>query len=193
VLLVYGLLVWGLVANYGYLSRRHLLAPGLLLLGYAALAVPLVGGMLLTGARRVLGRVSPPSARAGAALATALLMAAGLGKALRPQASHNSVERVAAEWVERQGDPGGAVAAGKRRVAYYSGAPWFPLRKIPHSAPLATALRLSGVRYVVADEDDVAAYGDLAEPERSGLVIVHTARLNDETATVFEVGSLEGG
>ncbi len=98
-----------------------------------------------------------------------------------------------AEWIAALDDPGGPVAAGKRRVAYYAGAAWFPLRKIPKEAPLAEALRLSGVRYVVADDGDVRSYRDLAEAERAGLRVVFRAQVDDDGATVFEVGSREGG
>jgi hypothetical protein len=197
VLVVFGLASWGLATNYGYLSRRHVLAPGTLLLGYAALAVPVVGRALLRGLARLRGRGgATPNPALATGIALALVLGIALGKLMRPQRSHNGVEREAAEWIGARPAadvPLGPVASGKRRVAYYAGAPWFPLRKIPGKAPLATALRLSGVRYLVADEHDVRTWKDLAEPERAGLRVVYNARAGDETATVFEVGSREGG
>ena len=40
-------------------------------------------------------------------------------------------EREAAEWLRQTMSPAGPVAADRLRVAYYAGAPWFPLRKVP--------------------------------------------------------------
>lgn len=197
VLAVYGLVLWGLATNYGYLSRRHVLAPATLLLGYAALAVPVVGRVFLDGIARLRGRgAATPRPVLATALALTLVLGIAVGKLMRPQRSHNRVEREAAEWIgdlPAEDFPQGPVASGKRRVAYYAGAPWFPLRKIPGDAPLATALRLAGVRYLVADEHDVDTWKDLAEPGRAGLRVVYSARGEGETATVFEVGSREGG
>jgi hypothetical protein len=197
VLVVYALVLWGLAVNYGYLSRRHVLAPATLLLGYAALAVPVVGRVLLGWIARLRGRAgATPNPALATGLALALVLGIAVGKLMRPQRSDNRVEREVAEWI---GDlpaadaPQGPVASGKRRVAYYAGAPWFPLRKIPEEAPLVTALRLAGVRYVVADQDDVDTWKDLEEPERAGLRVVFSARVEGQTATVFEVGSREGG
>jgi 4-amino-4-deoxy-L-arabinose transferase-like glycosyltransferase len=193
VMAVYTALLLGLTLAYGYISRRHVLTPGLMLLGYVGLAMPVAGRALLAGLGRLRGRSLVSSPRAAASVVVALLLALGLSKALRPQGDHNRGEREAAEWIAALGDPGGPVAAGKRRVAYYAGAAWFPLRKIPNEAPLAEALRLSGVRYVVADDGDVRAYRDLAEAERAGLKVVYRAQVGDDRATVFEVGSPEGG
>jgi 4-amino-4-deoxy-L-arabinose transferase-like glycosyltransferase len=193
VMAVYAALLLGLTLAYGYISRRHVLTPGLMLLGYVGLAMPVAGRALLVGLGRLRGRRVAPAPRAAAGVAVALLLALGLSKALRPPGSHNRGEREAAEWIAALDDPGGPVAAGKRRVAYYAGAAWFPLRKIPKEAPLAEALRLSGVRYVVADDGDVRSYRDLAEAERAGLRVVFRAQVDDDGATVFEVGSREGG
>lgn len=187
---VYGVALYGLFVNYGYVSRRHALAPAVLLLGYAALAAPAVGRAVLERGRRALGRVGKPSPTAATALAVAFLVAFALGKLLRPQAPASVAERQAAVWIQSQADPAGPVAAGKRRVAYYAGAPWFPLRKIPDGAPLVGALRSNGVRYVVADDGDVAAYPDLARPEGAGLRVVYRAGPDGGRAIVYEI---EGG
>jgi hypothetical protein len=58
---------------------------------------------------------------------------------------------------------------------------------------LVVALRSDGVRCVVADEDDVATYPELANPDGSGLRVVYEARAKGESATVYEVGIMEGG
>jgi hypothetical protein len=190
---VYFALLWALAMNYGYVSRRHTLTPALLFLGYAAEGVPWVGAALLRGVRRVLGRPGEPRPAAALALGLALLTLAALSKQWRPQRSPNVAERAAAEWVHARSEPGRPVASGKRRVAYYAGAPWFPLRKIPGGAPLASALRSNGVRYLVADEQDVQVYRDLARPESAGLDVVYRAQMDGGSATVFEIVTAEGG
>ena len=187
---VYAVAVYGLQVNYGYVSRRHTLTPAVLLLGYAALAVPVIGRALLERARRALKWGRKPSIALATTMVVAFLVAFALGKLLRPQAPASVAERQAAAWVQSQPDLEGPVAAGKRRVAYYAGAPWFPLRKIPDGAPLVGALRSNGVRYVVADDGDVAAYPDLARPEGAGLRVVYRAGPEGGRAIVYEI---EGG
>jgi len=191
VVAVYWAANWALAYSYGYLSRRHTLAPALLLLGYAALAVPAVGAALSRLARRPIG---PGARRLASGLALALLVGLALGKVLRPQRASNAAERQAAEWIQALPTPGdGPVAAGKRRVAYYAGAPWFPLRKMPEGMALAAALRSNGVRWVVADEKDVKAYPDLTDPEAAGLAVRFHAQSDGGSATVFELLREEGG
>jgi hypothetical protein len=191
VVAVYWLADWALAYSYGYLSRRHTLAPALLLLGYAAAAVPAIGAALLRLWRRPLG---PTARRAVPALVLLLLVGLALGKVTRPQRASNAAEREAAEWIQALPPPvEGPVAAGKRRVAYYAGAPWFPLRKMPEGASLVSALRSNGVRWVVADEKDVKAYPDLADPQAAGLAVRFHAQSDGGTATVFELPREEGG
>jgi 4-amino-4-deoxy-L-arabinose transferase-like glycosyltransferase len=191
VVAVYWVADWALAYSYGYLSRRHTLAPALLLLGYAALAVPALGAALVRLARNPVG---PGARRLASALALALLVGLALGKVMRPQRASNAAEREAAEWIQALPAPvEGPVAAGKRRVAYYAGAPWFPLRKMPEGMALAPALRSNGVRWVVADEKDVKAYPDLSDPQAVGLAIRFHAESDGGSATVFELLRDEGG
>ena len=96
VVAVYWVADWALAYSYGYLSRRHTLAPALLLLGYAASAVPAMGQALLRLVRRP---ASPGALRVASALALLLLVGLALGKVLRPQRASNAAEREAA------GDP----------------------------------------------------------------------------------------
>ncbi len=183
---------WLLAYNYGYLSRRHTLTPTLLLVGYAASAVPALAEWV-RGRVRAAPAVRARGARAPASAAQLLLVGLGGGKTIRPQPASNEGERAAADWIQALGEPGGPVAAGKRRVAYYAGAPWFPLRKMPEGAPLQEALRSNGVRFVVADEKDVAAYPDLSHPEASGFAVRFRVESEDGSTTVFELRGGEGG
>jgi 4-amino-4-deoxy-L-arabinose transferase-like glycosyltransferase len=191
VVAVYWAADWALAYTYGYLSRRHTLAPALLLIGYAAAAVPVLGA---AAARLVRRPLNPRRVRLATSLVLLLLVGLALGKVMRPQRAANAAEREAAEWIRALPEPvAGPVAAGKRRVAYYAGAPWFPLRKMPEGASLVAALRSNGVRYVVADEKDVQAYPDLVDPQAAGLTVRHHVEHDGGSATVFELPRGEGG
>jgi 4-amino-4-deoxy-L-arabinose transferase-like glycosyltransferase len=193
VMVLYWAAAWLLAYNYGYLSRRHTLTPTLLLLGYAAAAVPALADLARRRARGgpAAGLRASRAVTGGVLL---LLLALGVGKTLRPQRASNAGERAAADWIQALDLPSvGPVAAGKRRVAYYAGAPWFPLRKMPEGAPLEAALRSNGVRFVVADEKDVEAYPDLSNPEAAGFVVRFHSESEDGSTTVFELRDGEGG
>jgi 4-amino-4-deoxy-L-arabinose transferase-like glycosyltransferase len=156
----YGLLLFALAANVGYLSRRHTLQPATLLLGYAAVGALQLGVWL--GGRRA---ADAAARRRGARRATALLLAVvalvSLGKSLRkPEAVEALAERRAAEWL-RDRDPGSVVAARKRRVAYYAGAAFVQLRPKTPSA-FEHYFDDHAVRYVVVNVADVAEYVGLA-------------------------------
>jgi 4-amino-4-deoxy-L-arabinose transferase-like glycosyltransferase len=162
----YGALLFALAMNVGYVSERHALPPLLLLLGYGAV------GALSLG--RALARLRAPAAGSErrARVATALLLAGVaaicLGKTLRRGSLEDVAERRAAEWVRAHASPGSVVAARKRRVAYYAGAPFVQLRP-------KTALGFDryfedhAVRFVVVNRADVEEYvglDDLVELRR---------------------------
>jgi 4-amino-4-deoxy-L-arabinose transferase-like glycosyltransferase len=163
----YLLLLFSLAMNVGYVSRRHLLPPMLLLLGYGA-----VGALWLGAALARLGaRGARPDARrvrAATALVLAAFAAVGVAKTFhRREGIEELAERRAAEWLRAQGE-GGVVAARKRRVAYYAGAPFVQLRpKTPGG--FQRYFDDHAVRFVVVNAAHVAGYvglDDLVESHR---------------------------
>src|SRR5262249_12018372 len=123
----YGALLFALSTNVGYVSMRHTMPPMLLLLGYGGTGVVVLGGWL--GARGA----ADAATRRRRVRAAQIALVGGvalicLGKTLRkPQGIETLAERRAAEWVRSEA-PGSIVAARKRRVAYYAGAPYVQLR-----------------------------------------------------------------
>lgn len=177
------LVLLGLSANSGYVSRRHLLPPAVLLFGYAAAGLLWLAGALARGLR---GRIAEPRL---AALLLAVFAALGLGKALRADRGNALVERRAAEWVRVQGalGEGEAVAAIKRRNAYYAGASFVDLRRVPHEALLLAYLRRERARYVIVDESERAVLEKLVAGAADAPRLVHTERDADQVAFVYEI------
>jgi len=180
----YVVLLCALAMNVGYVSERHALPPLLLLLPYAAV------GALFAG--RSLGRVgsgSPAAQVRRARLATAALLvgvaAIGVGKSVRKREGLEALaERHAAEWVRAHPEVGHVVAARKRRVAYYAGAPFVQLRpKSP--AGFERYFDDHAVRVVVVNAAHVPEYVGL-EPLFGGrLVELHREEAEGEVALVY--------
>ena len=137
----YAAVLLALAANVGYVSGRHALPALTLLLGYEAEGVWATAGRL--------GRT--PRMRAGTqALLLLVVTAIGLGKALRPDRVDSLAQRRAAEWLREQDIQVRGLAARKRRIAYYAGAPHVKLRE-----GVATAHKLwaAGASHLVLDGD----------------------------------------
>jgi hypothetical protein len=182
---LYGLMLLGLSANSGYVSRRHVLPVATLLFGYAALGVPALGAAIarLPGLRE---RLAPRTATASV---VALISVLALGKSLGPDRASSVAERRAAEWIAAQGAlvDGEAVAAVKQRVAYYAGAPFVDLRRTPHTELLLPYLRREHVRYVIVDVDEREELDRLVEHERDAVQLRHEERDARSSAFVYEV------
>jgi hypothetical protein len=176
--------LFGLAANSGYVSRRHVLPPAVLSFGYAALGVAAVADGL--GRLPGLGARLAPAARL--ALPLVLVAGLGLGKALRPDRLNALPELHAAEWVREQGGlaPDQAVAAIKQRVGYYANARFVDLRRAPHEALLLAFLRRERARYVVVDESERTELLRMLGPDAAALAPVHEGA-GDDVAFVFEV------
>lgn len=178
----YAVLLCALAMNVGYVSERHALPPLLLLLGYAAV------GALAAG--RALGRfgseaAAPRRSRIATAAILAAVAAIGLGKSVRkPEGLEALAERRAAEWVRAQDEVGSVVAARKRRVAYYAGAPFVQLRpKSP--AGFVRYFDDHAVRFVVVNAADVAEYVGLTPLVGARLVPLHRVEAEGEAALVY--------
>jgi 4-amino-4-deoxy-L-arabinose transferase-like glycosyltransferase len=179
----YGLLLFALAMNVGYVSERHLLPVVLLLLGYGA-AGTLWAAERLAGLRGA--APTPARTRAVAAAILAVVLLVSLGKTLRrPEGIEDLAERRAAEWVREQA-PGSVVAARKRRVAYYAGGPFLQLRP---RTPFSFELYFTNhrVRYVVVNQVDVAEYVGLDDLIGTRLQEVHRVEEAGETALVYAV------
>ncbi len=161
ILAFYAVVLLGLLANYGYLSRRHVLPLIPLLLGYAGLGAGwLVDRVVDVGNRddkreeTRSGRVAwmtPVGVLTGLALA---MFAITAPKVLRDHREDVLAQRLAAEWLRDQAyEPGGRVASDKRRTAYYAERQWFPLTKGSGLRSLESLVR-ERVRYIVADDRD---------------------------------------
>jgi len=177
----YGALLFSLAMNVGYVSERHVLPPLLLLLGYGAT------GALALGAR--LGRLGAsaagPAAERRRRVATAVLLAGVAaicaGKTLRREGVEDLAERRAAEWV-RGHAPGSVVAARKRRVAYYAGAPFVQLRP-KTAAGFERYFDDHGVRFVVVNGADVDGYVGL--DDLVGVRLEEVQRVETEGGVAF--------
>jgi hypothetical protein len=183
---LYGALLFGLAMNVGYVSSRHVLPPLVPLLAYAGLGV-------LALADRAARSVSPERAsarrRAVAATLLGVVAALGLGKALwRLDQRGEVAERRAAEWVRASEGPGTVVAARKRRVAYYAGAPFVKLRpKRPEG--FLRYFDDHGVRFVILNQSDVPEYVGLAPLVGAALHEVRRVEAEGETAIVYAYGA----
>lgn len=182
---LYAFVLFGLAANSGYVSRRHVFPPAALCFGYAALGVLVIADGL--GRLPRVGARLAPAARL--ALPLVLVAGLGLGKSLRPDRMNALPELRAAWWVRDQGGlaPDQAVAAIKQRVGYYAQARFVDLRRAPHEALLLPFLRRERARYVVVDESERAELLRMLGADSAALAPVHEEREGEDVAFVFEV------
>jgi dolichyl-phosphate-mannose-protein mannosyltransferase len=183
--ILYLVVLFGLAATSDYLSRRHVLPPATLLLGYEALGVQAAANAL----RRFGPLARPPARAVGAVLV--VVAALGLGKSLRPSRLDALPERRAAEWVRSDGGLGDdqAVAAIKRRDGYYANARFVDLRRAPHPDLLIEYLRREHVRYVIVDGRERKQLMNMIRATPDALELRHHEALLKEEAFVFELRS----
>jgi 4-amino-4-deoxy-L-arabinose transferase-like glycosyltransferase len=179
---LYGSLLFGLAMNVGYVSSRHLLPPLAPLLGYAGL------GVVAAGERAARGLAPERAAVRRRAVVATLVGAVALlcvGKSLWRMDQRGEVaERIAAEWLRTSQGSGRVVAARKRRVAYYAGAPFVQLRpKRPEG--FLRYFADHDVRFVVVNEHDLPEYVGLAPLIGPVLEEVRRVEAEGETALVL--------
>jgi len=188
-LLSYGVVIYGLAHNVGYVTRRHVLPPLIPMLGYAAAGVPVVGAALL----RVVPRLSAsPRLRARAAvwLCLALVSVYCLPKILAVHREHSLAVRRAAEWLAGHPELAGAVAAEKRRVAYYAGKEFVDLDRHGEEVDSAVLYR-EGARFLVIDDRRLEVYSSLWSSRDTTLRALHTTEAVGRSAVVFELRARE--
>ncbi len=184
---LYSLVLYALIREAGYVSRRHTLPLAVLMLGYAAVGVPVLGHWILRAGQAAARSHRPIGV--GAALVAGLVVALGLelGKGLRPHRLNAVSERRAAEWLRETSTSGAAVAAGKHRIAFYAEAPFVNLAHLPADTTLLPRLRRSGVRYLVLDEDEhQSLLASTTDPE-TAVRLLHQEEAHGHAAFVYEL------
>ena len=179
---LYGVVLYGLTLNVGYLNRRHVLAPLLPLLGYAAIAVPIVGRGLLRAVR--LG-VDTQRTRSPVWVGLALVAALTLPKTLALHREERIATRRAAEWLAGRGDLSGPVASEKYRTAYYAREAFIHLSRGGSGADV-DRLRREGARFLVIDDAQIASRPGVAA-RRAELVELYRVEASGRTAFVYDL------
>ena len=194
-IVLYAAVLFGLGATSGYVSRRHALPPLLLLFGYLAVGVRVLGTATLRGLERLThvdlrdrARWAGRRSGAGALLGLLVVSAFFLPRDLAPRRTDRLAERQAAEWLAAHGEPGQPVAARRIREAYYAESPFVPIPVEGYAAPaLLTYFRSTGVRYVVIDDARVADHGGLREATEFGMRRIFRAEAGGRSASVHEM------
>jgi len=183
-LVLYSAVLLALTINAGYVSRRHIFPVLAALFGYAGLGIRAFGGLVadaLETATR--GRVVLPS-RAALGIGVLAVVIPPLGSQVEPRRAEQLATRRAAEWLRAELGPTGPIAARKRRVAYYAGAPHVPVRSTDPDE-LLPWLRASGARHLIIDAEELAA-GEAEQLEAaSDVVLLHRVLANGQEARIF--------
>jgi hypothetical protein len=184
VLGLYGVVLYGLALNVGYLHRRHVLAPLLPLLGYGALGVSVLGELVdrLPRLKRAVG-----TRRVGVGLVLACVALVTLPKTLAPHREESLAARRAAEWLYQREDLVGPVAADKHRTAYYAGEAYVHLLRGGAEGDV-DRLERAGARFLIVDEGQLRARPAL-ERARPSLEELHRVDAAGRTAFVFDLAS----
>jgi hypothetical protein len=178
---LYGVVLYGLALNVGYLDRRHVLAPLLPLLGYAAVGLPVVGRLLW---RVIRPRVGPRAIGPSAWLGIGLVAVSTLPKTLAPHREEQLATRVAAEWLAANPALAGPVAAFRFRTAYYAGEAFITLAGRGGEDGGVEALRRAGASFLIVDDVQIRAQRGLVSGQR-GLDELHRVEAAGRTAFVY--------
>jgi 4-amino-4-deoxy-L-arabinose transferase-like glycosyltransferase len=172
---LYGLVLYQLTLNVGYVSTRHALPPMTVALGHVGAALLAVAGVFSGSKRRV-----------ALALILIAITAVGLSRSLRPDRTDSIAERRAAEWLASGDLSPGGVAVHRRRIAYYAGA---PAVKIPDKPPknVIVKMRKWGAEYLIISDEDLADYPWLVEALPVRAELLHREEANGVTAFVYRL------
>ncbi len=184
VVFVYAVPAYGLTLNVGYLDRRHVLAPLIPLLGYAATGVTVVADGLLRRLHR-----SPATARQRLQMIWACIAVVAvltLPKTLSRHREERLATRLAAEWLAERSGFAGPVAAEKERTAWYAGEAFIRLPGPEADVPLAQ-LRRRGARFLIVDEQRLARSDRLKAAIPAELRELHEIEAAGRTAFVYEL------
>jgi 4-amino-4-deoxy-L-arabinose transferase-like glycosyltransferase len=188
----YLVVLFMLAFQSGYVSRRHTLPIGILLLGYAAAGVPVAGKWGVENARRLWPSMAPATPFRAALVGVCLVMLIAIPVALQEKRGERVAEREAAEWLSRQPAARGApVASYKQRTAYYAGAPHVRLPDGRTPDAIAT-LRAAGARFVIIDEGDLVENPALSRATHTGLQVIYRTPQVGRKAVVYAIPGGEG-
>ena len=181
------LLVWG----SGYVSRRHALAIGIPLIGFAAVGWSWLWAKAEAGwvRRRDEGEGSAALAASSRVACVGLVVVLTLvwgPRDLRPRRIERLAARQAAEWLAERHADTGSVAAQRLRTAYYAEAAFVPLPS-GQDGELERDMRRSGARWIVIDQLAIGEHPGLAEGIEQWLDRVYSVRADGRTALVLEV------
>jgi 4-amino-4-deoxy-L-arabinose transferase-like glycosyltransferase len=170
---LYGLVLYELTLNVGYVSTRHALPAVTVALGHVGAALLVVVGAFPVSRQRV-------------ALALVFIAIAGIGlsSSLRPDRTDSIAERRAAEWLRARDLPPGGVAVHRRRIAYYAGS---PAVEIPDKPPkdVVGKMRKWGAEYLIISDEDVGDYPWLVEALPTRAQLLHREEANGVSASVY--------
>jgi hypothetical protein len=181
-IVLYGVVFYGLALNVGYLQRRHVLAPLLPLLGYAALGLPVLGRLVL---RALPPRFRASDERVGIWLVIGLIAIITLPKTWAPHREERLAARRAAEWLAAREGLSGAVAAAKHRTAWYAGEAFVHLGRAG-GGDRVEALSDAGASFLIVD-DVLLAGRPALKAEIATLPELHRVEAAGRTAFVYSL------
>ncbi len=150
-----------LLMQYGYLSRRHVLPPLVLVFGYCAMGISFLSTRCSDSRFRL---VAGRRIRAGVMIC-ALLTLISLPKAWSDSRGEEFAGRLAAEWLRSSSLGSGVLASERSKLAYYADTRWYPLLSEDNLIPLRQ-LHRSGVRFIVIEGGPSEGWSRLGPPPR---------------------------
>ena len=150
-------MLFALIFQYGYVSRRHVLPPIVLLFGYCAVGIFVLVDWL--AARRLASR------KRALILVLALAALLALPKALHDYRGEEYAGRLVAEWLRARPEPPGVLASVRSKSAYYANRHWQPLW-IDGQYLSIRRLHDAGARFVLLEVEADMDPSVLGEPPR---------------------------
>lgn len=176
-----------LVFQSGYVSKRHALPVAVLSFGYVAAGTTVVGGWFASGLERLGWFPVRHRNRWAAMLGASFAIAVGLPSTFHAHRADRVAERAAAIWLRGQPDAhGGPVAAGKQRVAYYAGAPHVRLPD-PGTPDALASLEAAGAEYLIIDDHYLDENPALRRASKAGMSLLHRTHEGGNSAEVYRI------
>ncbi len=188
---VYLALLYLLVLQAGYVSKRHTLPVAILLFGYLAAGTVRIGQWLANAPTWFGSSPLRHPARWSMALGVGIAIGISIPTTFQARRADRIAERQAAVWLSTQPDAKrGPVAAGKQRVAYYAGAPHV---RLPDSgtADALTSLQAAGAEYLIIDDHYLEENPALRRAAEAGMKVIHRTHAGGYSASVFRLDAVE--